>query len=1192
MNLTINNNTASSQSATACDSYTWLVNGNTYTTSGTYTYTSTNVQGCTDVKTLNLTINNSTASSQSATACDSYTWSVDGNTYTQSGAYTYTSTNAQGCTDVKTLNLTINNSTASNQSATACDSYTWSVNGQTYTTSGTYTYTSTNAQGCTDVKTLNLVITNSTSSSQTIIACTNYTWSVNGQTYTTSGIYNLVNGCDTKTLNLTINPAINISSLPQKVDICRTTKSSANIAVNVMTGVNSTYQWQYSNDNGTSWTTIDSTTAVDVYTTYDTANLTITSNNTLPLADTMYRVLVNGGSCSTATSNVSKLNVIPLLYDTLISGGTTVCAGNNSTTLTLAAGSKGNIQWQYWDPVGYIWVDTGNPTLTAYQDAVNPVNYFTVTNLTASTWYRVKLYNDTCYPIRTNYQQIVVSGAVTVGTINGGGVSVCSGTNSTSLTISGSVGTITWQKSTNYDPSNPSAATWGSASCSTATLLANNLTTTTWYRVVLSSGSCVATTSPTSITVLPAAISKTVTGGGAVCLGSTKVLTLATGSVGSVQWQSSSSSTTNFVDITGASVVATTATNGVITYTTPAITQNTWFRVKLTNGLCSVTTTPPVLVTVNQPATGGTVATVNSSIPVCAGTNSTTLAVTGSTGNIVWQKSINYNTASPTWAAAGSTTNSIVVNTLAATAWYRTLVSSGVCTDTSNVIEVTVNPVAKAGTLSVTDGTGLTLCNSGVKTLGITGYTGSSLQWQSSLDNVTWTNISNNATTYTTPTLTVSTWFRVVVTSGVCTATAATTSIKITVNKAIAGNIAAAVNPVCNGTGTNLTLTGQTGTISWQKSSDNGTTWTAATGATATLATGNLTSTTMFRATLTTSTCIVTTSPITINVKSLVNAGTVSALATNLCATNTGTTLSVTGNDTPATYQWQKATVTYNALTGVWSVGTFANITGATSATYNTGAITATTAYRTGVTNNGCIAYSSSFNVSVLKAGTISGGINNACVGQTTTTLTLTGYQGTNFQWQSSLTSAATGFTNISGANAATYAAPNTYVGTQYYRVVVSNGGSCSVTSAVTSITVINTCKQTPTPASKPTVNEVIPATSTTNVVAEETTTTTKTDVKEETTSSNMSDNPEMEFKVIAYPNPYYTNYNLKVITPSEEKVEVMVYDMAGKLLDKRGDVSPSEISQLKLGDNYPTGVYNVIVIQGSAIKKVTLIRD
>jgi len=200
--VTVNQPTTSSTSVTACNSYSW--NGQTYNQSGAYTFTSTNALGCDSVATLNLTINNSTVGSETITACDSLVW--NGQTYSQSGTYTYVTTNAVGCDSTVTLNLTINNSSTSSESVIACVSYLW--NGQSYTQSGAYTYTTQNAVGCDSVATLNLTINNSLFTTETVSACINYTW--NGQTYTQSGSYayltTSVNGCDsTVTLNLTIN---------------------------------------------------------------------------------------------------------------------------------------------------------------------------------------------------------------------------------------------------------------------------------------------------------------------------------------------------------------------------------------------------------------------------------------------------------------------------------------------------------------------------------------------------------------------------------------------------------------------------------------------------------------------------------------------------------------------------------------------------------------------------------------------------------------------------------------------------------------------------------------------------------------------------------------------------------------------------------------------------------------------------
>jgi len=224
LNLTINYSTNSSVSATSCDSYTWALNGVTYTTSGTYTYTALNAVGCVNTTTLNLTVNYSTTSSQNVTACNTYTWPVNGATYTASGTYTSTSLNAAGCTLTSTFNLTINASTTSTQSQTACDAYTWTANGTTYTASGIYTSTSLNAAGCTLTSTLNLTINASTTSTQSETACDTYAWTVNGTTYTASGTYTSTSlnaaGCTlTNTLNLTINVSTTSS---QSVTSCGT----------------------------------------------------------------------------------------------------------------------------------------------------------------------------------------------------------------------------------------------------------------------------------------------------------------------------------------------------------------------------------------------------------------------------------------------------------------------------------------------------------------------------------------------------------------------------------------------------------------------------------------------------------------------------------------------------------------------------------------------------------------------------------------------------------------------------------------------------------------------------------------------------------------------------------------------------------------------------------------------------------
>ena len=141
LNLTVSNsNSVILDTVVSCDSYTWI-NGVTYTSSGIYTYTLpvSNSAGCDSTVGLLLTINNSTSNVENVDACDSYSW--NGNTYTSSGLYTYFGTTMEGCDSIITLDLTIFNTPVTD--TIVCNSYTWPIDGLTYTQSGTYSYTST-----------------------------------------------------------------------------------------------------------------------------------------------------------------------------------------------------------------------------------------------------------------------------------------------------------------------------------------------------------------------------------------------------------------------------------------------------------------------------------------------------------------------------------------------------------------------------------------------------------------------------------------------------------------------------------------------------------------------------------------------------------------------------------------------------------------------------------------------------------------------------------------------------------------------------------------------------------------------------------------------------------------------------------------------------------------------------------------
>ncbi len=211
LNLTVNNPDSVSSSVFACNSYVW--NGTTYTTNGVYQGTFVNTKGCDSVHTLALFISSANNAGASATtACNSYVFGDT--TYTVSGIYTNVFTNNAGCDSVHTIGLTIhhNNTGASNQSS--CNSYTW--NGLTYSVSGTYLHTYTNVSGCDSVHSLHLTLSYSSSGSSSVTSCNSYIWY--GNIYTVSGSYSRTylnaSGCNSMdVLNLTIRNSSSGSSM-------------------------------------------------------------------------------------------------------------------------------------------------------------------------------------------------------------------------------------------------------------------------------------------------------------------------------------------------------------------------------------------------------------------------------------------------------------------------------------------------------------------------------------------------------------------------------------------------------------------------------------------------------------------------------------------------------------------------------------------------------------------------------------------------------------------------------------------------------------------------------------------------------------------------------------------------------------------------------------------------------------------
>ena len=142
---------------------------------------------------------------------ESYDW--NGQTYNETGKYTQTFPAANGADSIVTLNLTVLPEVpVTKEIAAVCygETYTWQ--GQEYTESGEYSVTLQDVNGCDSVITLAFTVypqTPDTTDEVTIKFGESYEW--NGQTYSTAGEYPITlqdaNGCDYQaTLVLTVLP--------------------------------------------------------------------------------------------------------------------------------------------------------------------------------------------------------------------------------------------------------------------------------------------------------------------------------------------------------------------------------------------------------------------------------------------------------------------------------------------------------------------------------------------------------------------------------------------------------------------------------------------------------------------------------------------------------------------------------------------------------------------------------------------------------------------------------------------------------------------------------------------------------------------------------------------------------------------------------------------------------------------------
>ncbi len=220
--LTVNPSYNQTFDTTVCDEFVW--NGNSYTQSGTPTYTYRLATGCDSTVTYNLTVNHSCQKIIDTTVCDQFfcPWILT-HAITESDTLVHTYTAANGCDSVVTINLTVNKSVSQNEQLTICQSelpYPWrdmTFSAETEIGSRNVVFHRQTVNGCDSTVTLYLTVNpNNHYEDDLYVMCQGESYDWRNMTITESGIYTdtVANdmGCyDVYSVEVIVNPSYRIN---------------------------------------------------------------------------------------------------------------------------------------------------------------------------------------------------------------------------------------------------------------------------------------------------------------------------------------------------------------------------------------------------------------------------------------------------------------------------------------------------------------------------------------------------------------------------------------------------------------------------------------------------------------------------------------------------------------------------------------------------------------------------------------------------------------------------------------------------------------------------------------------------------------------------------------------------------------------------------------------------------------------
>jgi gliding motility-associated-like protein len=439
------------------------------------------------------------------------------------------------------------------------------------------------------------------------------------------------------------------------------------------------------------------------------------------------------------------------------------------------------------------------------------------------------------------------------GTVSGT-QTVCSGSNSGILSLSGHTGNVI-----RWDSSAGASGPWFSINNTGLNQSYVDLTASTYYRAIVANGNCsVDSSSAVKITVTPPSTGGQITGVDTVCATSNSGMLTLTGQTGNViRWESSLNGN-----------LWTSINNKGTTQGYNDLKQTTYYRAAVRNGNCDIAYSSVGGVTVDLPSLGGTSAGATS---VCPDVNQGWITLSGHRGHVLrWEWS---DLGGSIWHTISGTKDSLEYNDIKTSRNFRAVVRNGECgAEVSTQTAITVLAKSNGGLLTG----GTEVCETGNSgKLSLSATVGTIEKWQSKTIGGSWTDITSSATTLSWLNLIDTTDYRVIVSNQGCsndTSNIAT----ILVNPRTEGGYIDGLKAICEDEkSVSLSSKGRSGKVlEWQSSYTGFSPWTSISSTSDQLQAQNLTGKTYFRTKVKSGVCAVQYSDVkTVDVHLLSDAG-------------------------------------------------------------------------------------------------------------------------------------------------------------------------------------------------------------------------------------------------------------------------------------------------------------------------------